>query len=124
MNIGDITKGSLSHSNPLGQRKIEKTDLEGRQPSRPGNDKDESPQRDSVAISEAGRRALEEEKRKMQDLEMARRVYDADGALSEERRQEIMGRLQTHYYKSQAVLDQIVARIADDLGGPSDGSAA
>ncbi|MDZ4700606.1 MAG: hypothetical protein SH809_12935 [Rhodothermales bacterium] len=124
MNIGNINKGGLSQSNPLNHRKIEKTDHEGRQPARPGNDKDEAPHRDSVAISEAGRRALEEEQRKMQDLDMARRVYDAEGALSDERRQEIMARIQSQYYKNPAVIDQIVARLGDDLGAPSDGSLA
>ena len=124
MNIGDITKGGLSQSNPLSHRKLEKTDLDGRQPARPGNDKDEATHRDSVAISEAGRRALEEEQRRMQDLDMARRVFDAEGALSEERRQEIKARIQAHYYTNPAVIDQIAARVAEDLGASPDGSVA
>lgn len=121
MNIGDITKGGLSHSNPLNKhRTIEKTELESRPPARPGTERDDAQPRDSVAISEAGRRALEEEQRKKADLAMAREVYEAEGTLSEERLQEIRARIQSQYYQHPNVIERIAQRLAGDLTGLPD----
>ncbi|MEZ4702876.1 MAG: hypothetical protein R2834_21265 [Rhodothermales bacterium] len=118
MNIGDITKGGLSHSNPLNKhRKIEKTEKESRPPARPGSERDETPHRDSVAISEAGRRALEEEQRKLQDLDMARKAFDSESTLSDDRMQEIKARLQTQFYQNPSVIERIAQRLAGDLTG-------
>jgi hypothetical protein len=117
MNIGDITKGELSHSNPLKHRTVERADAEARPPARPGQEKNEAPPRDSVAISEAGRRALEEEKRKAHDLDMARRAYESDAAAAEERLHEIKARIQSQYYKQPAVIDRIAQRVAKEITG-------
>ena len=95
MNIGDITKGGLSHSNPLNKhRKIEKTEKESRPPARPGSERDETPHRDSVAISEAGRRAL-----------LLRLHYRAEGR-------------SVTYGEVQGLHDAIVAGACEALRGP------
>ncbi len=120
MNIGDIAKGGLPHPNPLKHRKIEKTGLEARATAQPAQDSDDSQLRDSIAISEAGRRALEEEQRKVQDLDMARAALHAGNDLSEERIQEIKARIKNNFYSSTAVLDRITELMASDLIGRSE----
>ena len=116
MNIGDVTKGGLDPSKHLQNRTVEQTQsIDARVSPRNELQEERSEHQDSVAISEEGRKALEEDQNRLQDLGHAREALDQLPSISKDRDREIRERMKSHYYTQPEILQQIASRIGSDL---------
>ena len=117
MNIGDVSQGSLSTSKHLKQRKVNPVaGSDAHVTHRKQHGDEQGGTEDSVAISKEARQALEADQKRVEELEEARKAYDALPTLSEERIQEIRERISQSYYSQPEVIDHIATKIVRELG--------
>lgn len=119
MNIGDISQGSsTSGADQLKNQRVERIATRDGNLKLGGEEgKEPHAHQDSLAISEAGRKALEASRKKAMDLDVAREALQQVNQTDEARLAEIKERLANGFYTQPDMIDQVVARVMNDLSG-------
>ena len=119
MNIGDISQGSsTSGADQLTNQRVERIAKRDGNLKLEGEDgKGRHAHQDSLAISEAGRKALEASRKQAMELDMAREALQQVDTLDEARLAEIKERLENGFYTQPDMLENIASRVMTDLTG-------